>query len=94
VAVDLIVVIPADLIEFWSADIQLNELWANALALCEQCGIEAFLHDGSDTLASSRLARKRRLKARLGDSCITDTVGDRQNTHSILRFKSNFISLS
>jgi len=49
--VDLIYVTRVDLIDFRSADQQFNhEQWANALALCEWCGIvEAVLHDGSET---------------------------------------------
>jgi len=50
--IDPINVTRSNLIEFRSANQLFNELWANALALCEWCGIEAVLHDGSETLAA------------------------------------------
>jgi len=62
----------------------------NALALCDQCGIEAVLHNGSETLAASRPTGKRRLPApHLWESCVTDTVGDRLESHSKLGFETN-----
>jgi len=43
---------------------------------------------GSDVLAANRPTRKRRLPAHLRDSCDTDTVSDRLETHSKLGFKT------
>ena len=83
-AVDLTTVVRTDLAEIRLQDEHFSGLCSDAGQLCETCNIEVTFASDSSSLPP---ARKRKLPAKFGDSCILDTVGDRADIKSVDGFR-------
>jgi len=81
-AVNLINTVRADVTELRSQDENFNNLYMDAVQLCEMSGIEA-------NFVAVSSARKGKLPSKFVGSCVLETVGDRPDVTSKEGFKVN-----
>ena len=81
-AVNLINTVRADVTELRSQDENVNNLYMDAVQLCEMSGIEA-------NFVAVSSARKGKLPSKFVGSCVLETVGDRPDVTSKEGFKVN-----
>ena len=77
-AVNLINTVSADVTELRSRDENFNNLYMDAVQLCEMSGIEA-------NFVAVSSARKGKLPSKFVGSCVLETVGDRPDVTSRLQ---------